>query len=240
MTAPGTQRYQDVDLRIDPLLIGHAIAYAKGYEGEWDVMVAAREIVRVSGTLPLAVARTVLNCARSDPRYATHLPPPRSGTFVGAFPSPDGDESGSEAPGGPDEPRVAPKPRESPSRPQRRLRVVEEPSRRPFDLKVSWPKRYGHTRNPKPGRHVWHVLDPDRSRIRYFPEAEEDRRYHTVIEWICSGGPQIQTAVLVPVPPAELSMCRSCERLLEDEDLSAHEHFGPLQAWWNEHGRRTP
>lgn len=237
MSAPGTQRYQDLDLRIDPILIGHAIAYAKSYEGEWEVMVAARELVRATGSLPLAVARMVLNCARADPRYATLLPAPQSSTFVGAFPALPEPGEIPEVPTPPKGPPVAPRASE---RPRRGFRVVRsEPERQPFNLKVSWPKRYGHTRSPT-DRNVWHVLDPERSRITYFPEADEEHRYHTTIAWVCGKGPRIWSAVLCEAPPADLHMCRSCERLLEDDELADTERFGPLQQWWNEHGRRTP
>jgi hypothetical protein len=65
--ATGT-RYTDHDLRERPELVALAVRYARDYRGDWDLMRAAALQVLDSGTLTLAVARTVLNCARADPR----------------------------------------------------------------------------------------------------------------------------------------------------------------------------
>lgn len=235
MTAPGAQRYVDLDLRVDPTLIGYAIAYARQYVGEWDVMIAAREVALGTGNLPLPIARLVLNCARTDPRWCATLPEPKSSTFVGAFPAtPEGPEDDED----PDDVSGAPRGSERPERPT--LRVVGDriipPERRPFDLPVNWRKRYGYAPGigKRPQHRVWHVLDPAKSRIRYFPEADEERhRYSTSIAWVCGARPT--TAVLLADPPmGELSlpMCKTCQRFLEDPDFGDYEGWAGLRAWW--------
>jgi hypothetical protein len=233
MSAPGAQRYVDLDLRVDPSLIGHAVQYARQYLGEWDVMIAAREVALGTGTLPLPIARLVLNCARTDPRWCATLPEPRSTSFVGAFPvqpEPPEDDEGDEDTWDP--PRGAPEPRETPGR-RTRLRVVP-PTRQPRDLAVTWRKRYGYSPGwgKRPQHSVWHVLDPDRSRIRYYPEAdEEEHRYSTSIVWVCGARPS--TAVLLADPPMgalALPMCRTCQRRLEEDRADAAPDA--LQDWW--------
>lgn len=62
-------RFSDAQMRDEPDLVAAAVRYAGSYVGDWDVMLAARQLVVQTGTLPVAVARTVANCARSDPRY---------------------------------------------------------------------------------------------------------------------------------------------------------------------------
>lgn len=62
-------RFSDAQMREEPELVAASVRYAMSYVGDWDVMLAARRLVAETGTLPLAVARTVANCARSDPRY---------------------------------------------------------------------------------------------------------------------------------------------------------------------------
>lgn len=62
-------RFSDAQMRDEPDLVAAAVRYARSYVGDWDVMRAAQQLVVQTGTLPVAVARTVANCARSDPRY---------------------------------------------------------------------------------------------------------------------------------------------------------------------------
>jgi hypothetical protein len=141
MSAPGAQRYTDLDIRVDPSLIGHAINYARQYVGEWDVMLAARDLALGTGNLPLPIARLVLNCARVDPRWCTTLPTPQSKGFVGAFPSTGSAQDPDEDDEDPEDFAEPPRPTGRP----RRLAVVREPTRRPFDLKVTWKRRYGYS-----------------------------------------------------------------------------------------------
>lgn len=62
-------RFSDAQMREEPELVAAAVRYARAYVGDWDVMRAAKQLVHETGTLPVAVARTVANCARADPRY---------------------------------------------------------------------------------------------------------------------------------------------------------------------------
>lgn len=234
MSAPGAQRYVDLDLRVDPTLIGHAIEYARQYIGEWDVMIAARELALGTGTLPLPIARLVLNCARMDPRWCATLPEPKSRTFVGAFPvQPGADEDDED----PDDAPMARRGSEGPERPT--LRVVGDriipPPRRPFDLKVTWRKRYGYAPGwgKRPQHKVWHVLDTDRSYIRYYPEAEPDHQYATQVRWVCGQTPS--TRVLLDDPPMgdlALPMCRTCQRFLEEDPPDWDDGRTNLREWW--------
>lgn len=234
MTAPGAQRYTDLDLRVDPTLIGHAVEYARQYLGEWDVMVAAREVALGTGNLPLPIARLVLNCARTDPRWCATLPEPRSTTYVGAFPSTGSAQDPDEDDEDPDALAEPPRPTGRSQR-ARRLAVVREPARRPFDLKVTWKRRYGYAPGigRRPQHKVWHVVDPERSRIRYFPEAEPDYQYSPWVRWVC--GAQPSTRVLLINPPMgnlALPMCKTCQRILEDPDFGDYEGWAELRAWW--------
>src|SRR3954469_17832896 len=73
--AGGAHKYTDRDLRSEPELIAEAIEYAKHYEGSFDYVIDAYNLWRDTGTLPLGVARGVLNAKRTDPRAAFEAPP---------------------------------------------------------------------------------------------------------------------------------------------------------------------
>lgn len=73
MSAPA-ERYTDRDLRRDPRLLGIAICYARDYDGEFEPMLDARDEAIRNGTLPLPMARTVLNCMRHDFEAQEMLP----------------------------------------------------------------------------------------------------------------------------------------------------------------------
>lgn len=237
----GAQRYNDLDLQIDPTLIAFAIEYAKGYVGDWDVMIAARSRVIQEGSLPLSVARTVLNCARADPRVdQSTLPVGRSGTFTGAFPDVEGAEDTPE--GAP----MTPRPRKTSRRGH--LRAVPEapelyreiatgrrvPWRGRFELPVTWKRRYGMSGH-KSAR-VWHVLDPDRSTLTYWPVqpngiAAERDQYEARIQWICSGsyGPAVPR--LYATPPDGL-MCATCQRILDSDEYADVSGRAAIREWW--------
>lgn len=240
MSAPTAQRYVDLDLRIDPTLIGVAIVYATQYRGEWDVMVAARDLALDTGTLPLSIARLVLNCARMDPRFVGRLPAPQSATFTGAFPAPDDTESDSGDADTDDDAPVAPRATERPRRPHR-LRVVPEPDPEPewrpvVNLRSSFPKRYASVSDPDE-RNVWHVLDPAGSTVQYNPNTG---KYTPRLRWTCDPGWRGHEIGmhsgrgwrLTADPPTDMRMCRSCDRFLADPELADHERYGPLQTWW--------
>lgn len=225
VSAPAAQRYVDLDLRIDPTLTGIAVRYAREYIGDWEVMIAARDLALATGGLPIPVARMVLNVARCDARWSESLPSPQRHSFTGAFPAPDGAESPEDTD---DDVPVAPRATE---RPRRRLRVVEDKPRYrlPYDLNTTWKRRYGISgRKVGVQKRVWHLLDPERSRIRYFPHPEAVDRYHTTIYWVC--GSSSIVPLLLADPPDDLPMCKSCQRLTEGPEYA---EFRPeLRDWW--------
>jgi hypothetical protein len=61
------RKFVDADLRLEPQLIAVAISYAEQYKGEFGFLLDARQVVMETGSLPLPVARGVLNCMRVDP-----------------------------------------------------------------------------------------------------------------------------------------------------------------------------
>lgn len=246
MTQPSRPaiRYVDLDLRIDPSLFAYAIDYSKWYEGDWDVMVAAKALVAATGNLPLAVARTVLNCARADPRYPRDLPAPKSGTFIGSLPPalPPGDYAldalgAFDGPVGPpwvpeasDEPQGRPEPSERPRRP---LRLVEDsddgPLRPPFYLHPRWKMRYGRSATKQ--AKVWHVVNPDKSVIRVFPSLPQRNsgRFSMQIWWVCG---RTYHPYLLAEPDPTLPMCRACDRILTGDEYGKVEYWEPMREWW--------
>lgn len=72
-------KYTDTDVKSDPFLLAAAVKYALSYRGDFDFMVAAADVAHLRGTLPVAIARGVLNCMRADPRVADNLPVPNNG-----------------------------------------------------------------------------------------------------------------------------------------------------------------
>ena len=69
-------RYTDTDVRRDDNLKVIAETYATNYPGDFAPMVEAREFLFLNGHLTVTLARTVLNCMRSD-ATAAHLLPQR-------------------------------------------------------------------------------------------------------------------------------------------------------------------
>lgn len=61
------EKYTDRDLRRQPGLVAVAVEYAQRYVGTFEFMQGARDVVYDTGTLPLPLARGVLNCMRADP-----------------------------------------------------------------------------------------------------------------------------------------------------------------------------
>lgn len=76
---PYNHKYTESDVRADPFLLAAAVKYARSYTGDFDYLVAAADIVHLRGTLPVAIAKGVLNCMRADPRVADDLPEPLNG-----------------------------------------------------------------------------------------------------------------------------------------------------------------
>jgi hypothetical protein len=63
-------------VREDDELLTFAVEYARTYTGEFDFLIEAQRHVQLTGTLPIPVARGVLNCARHDLRVQLSLPSP--------------------------------------------------------------------------------------------------------------------------------------------------------------------
>lgn len=68
------RRFTDRHVREDEELVDIAFAYARDYKGDWDVMQSAHDLAAEEGTLPVPIARMVLNVMRADPA-AQHLVP---------------------------------------------------------------------------------------------------------------------------------------------------------------------
>lgn len=73
---PYERRFTEEDIRRDPTLMQIACNYARSYVGEFTPMVNAYNLLATAGTLPIAIAKTVLNCMRHDARVAGLLPMP--------------------------------------------------------------------------------------------------------------------------------------------------------------------
>lgn len=69
-------KYQDADVRDNANLMALAVQYARLYRGDFPFMQAAAAAANATGTLPIGVARGVLNCMRTDARWADKLPEP--------------------------------------------------------------------------------------------------------------------------------------------------------------------
>lgn len=65
------RRFTDRMVKREPSLISIAMEYVQSYDGEFEPVVAAREYFLRTGSLPVAQARLVLNCLRSDPDLAS-------------------------------------------------------------------------------------------------------------------------------------------------------------------------
>lgn len=70
------ERFTDRDVRESGELREFAVRYAQVYSGEWQVMLDMQQYAVRYGELPVHMARTVLNVARQDARYADQIPAP--------------------------------------------------------------------------------------------------------------------------------------------------------------------
>lgn len=78
-------RYTDEDFRRDPSLMEAAVEYTRevAQSSDFTPLVNAALLLSTTGRLTVPVARTVLNCARHDARYAPSLPRPASRAVEG-------------------------------------------------------------------------------------------------------------------------------------------------------------
>ena len=136
-------RYTDRDVRESEHLYLLAVRFLKAYRGDFEFLVRARNHLDDTGALPIATARGVLNCMRSDPMGAMLLPQTPTGRY------PD------------DVPHSGPQPQNNGHK------------RRPshIDLKSTWHVMY--VLSTWPTAQVYHVLRPELSHIRWYPHQSQ-------------------------------------------------------------------
>jgi hypothetical protein len=76
VTQNRNERYTDRHIRENPKLYDLAVSYARGYAGDYEFLVSAHHYAVTRGSLPVGVARGVLNCMRLDLSVADELPNP--------------------------------------------------------------------------------------------------------------------------------------------------------------------
>lgn len=140
-------KFTDRHVREYPDLRRVALDYLRGYRGEFEPLVAARELDGYSDdNYPTGVIRMVLNVMRTDPRA------------VGLLPTLLADPQQNEPL------RLAPR-REKPAQ--------QERARHPFDLKVQWKLPYIAASHKQAT--AYHLFDAVKSSVRYWPAVQEYR-----------------------------------------------------------------
>lgn len=196
MNAPAT-RYTDRDVQEYPDLLAQAVDYVRNYRGEFDYLIAARDLCNATGTLTVAVARGVLNCMRSDPRVAASLQPPvqwpdlrpsytswkRNLAIVEDEDDDDEEEENSDL--------IA--------------QAADYVRKRPFALNVKWKKMILSSIHASAQK--YHYLDPIRSEVRYYPAVQE---YITRVYAECGWRPSGNAYELLDTPPECRRECKQC------------------------------
>ena len=175
-------KFTDRDVRERPELVAEAIRYLRWYQGEFDFLTDAKRYEAANGNLPVATARGVLNCMRSDARYALvadGLPEPRASYA-------DGDPH---APYG------------------RKLRVVREPERYPFALYTHWNARLYYSAHK--GAVVVHALRLD-AELWFYPKAETKIQLRGGMRALCSQNFSRATERLAREMPEGKRFCHRC------------------------------
>lgn len=188
------RKFTDRDVREDPWLASLARDYALRYTGEFEFMVAARELAAVDN-MPVAVVRGVLNCMRADPLVAGSLPAPRAPLAVV-----------------PDPPRTQPPARQS--RP-----VHEHEQRRPDSITMpvtfKKPLVFGV---PKMGYKL-HVVDHAECKwsshhwrpLHYQPVRFGRWRWNCLqVKWFCQQGYATTAWPKIVYDPTEGDFCLKC------------------------------
>ncbi len=186
-------KYTDRDVRERPELVAEAVRYLRWYQGEFQFLVDAKHYLDANGNLPLATTRGVLNCMRSDARYAL---------VAGPFP----------------EPLLSPLPPLDrlpvfDERPRRhRLRVVKPEPRLPFPLKTHWNARLMYSSHKTAS--VVHALRLG-TPLWYYPEH---RNFDTrgVLRSICSTNYTRHTLRLARRMPEGKRFCRRCAEAISE------------------------
>lgn len=188
------RKFRDGD--VDDDLLEQAIEYAEMYRGDWPFLVAAQELVRVRGTLPITVARGVLNAMLADPE--AHL------TY--RVPSPQV------------------RPQNRPVRPERpHLEVVpdlpRESTRVIMDTRATVHHKYGMPAHRGNGMVRLHYVDMSavwcswKRPFRHIGGYDYTRwEPELVVHWMCGKRPA--RVVLFERPeqaPDDVLLCRKCE-----------------------------
>ena len=212
-------RYTDQMVRRYPVLISLAIEYAKAYDGEFEFMLAAQALARQGGTLPLGVARGVLNCLRVEADPIHQSLSAEAASVLEQFPATD--EEDEERPTRqwqrPPRLRVV-KPEPEPDLYAHRPTYVKTP------VKIKLP--FGIASGAKGGtRRVLHRIDPDSSYCEWQVMGYFDHRRRIPLE--------------VPVPrlhvawrhPGTTGWTRNPILLAEDDGTYDHCRSG---CWWED------
>lgn len=138
-------RYSDQHVRSHPELRDIAAAYLQGYTGEFDPVIAARDLLP---DLPTPIVRMVLNVMRADPRAVSLLP---NLVSVPSTPTESVERSFALA--------------------KKQPVVRSRPTR--IDLPAKWKKKYiaATTKNAT----AYHLLSPMHSTLRYWPHVNQYR-----------------------------------------------------------------
>lgn len=175
-------KFTDQHVRSHPELRTIAADYLRGYTGEFDPIIAAKELLTGDDKdLPLPIVRLVLNVMRIDPR-ACHLVPdlvPTRGVHT--------EESVEQA-------FVRAKAERAPKQKYRPTYI---------DLKVKWNKEFiaATTKNAT----AYHLLSPQHSTLRYWPYVG---KYRMDMRTWC--GQRLSTGVALDEPPQGRHACRQC------------------------------
>lgn len=164
---PEGHKYTDRVVREDTRLTPIALEYVRGYTGDFELLVHARDVLRAYGSLPPGVIRAVLNCMRTDPR-GFHLLPTDSPMEV----FDDLTRLSSELPA------------------RAHLRVVREPAdnvvriRQQIELKVNW--RLPYLLSTHKNAQVAHLLRPRKCSLKYWPPGSGREVYSCFSVWLHS------------------------------------------------------
>lgn len=191
------ERYSDADVRAKPSLMAMAVMYAQQYRGEFDYMQAASAAANATGTLPIAVARGVLNCMRADPRVAESLPEamaPDPATWrSNPFNPFEGWHEEDRAPA-----TVS------------KLHVVKKPARIMVPVRAKFPFIWNPMRWENAAKYSYHIIS--KQSCGYLEDGVVSIR----LKSICGNVAQNSKYMNVGnTPPPDFEMCGSCRRQIE-------------------------
>jgi hypothetical protein len=184
-------RYTDRDVRESENLYLLAVRFLKAYRGDFEFLVRARNHLDDTGALPIATARGVLNCMRSDPMAAMLLPQTPTGRYLDDVPhSGSGDDF------------------------YHRRQAANGHKRRPahIDLPSKWHVMY--VLSTWPTAQVYHVLRPELSHIRWYPHQSQ---FGYDIQLWCGYpfGWSYSSKYIMTNDQRGRRICRGCERRMQ-------------------------